>query len=66
MTARPAPLAAVPSEPQPTGCERCKANAKVVKELRAAVRELTERNERLVRAVQRESYHFDERVIRNK
>lgn len=47
-------------------CERCKALAKDVRELRAQVRKLTEENERLVRAIQRESHVWDERVIRNK
>lgn len=57
MTARTRPQLIVMDEP--SECERCKA-------LQQQVAELTEQNERLTRAVQRESHHMDERVIRNR
>jgi hypothetical protein len=52
-------LAAVKDVPP---CERCKEFAKERKELRAQVRELEKQNERLLRAVQRESYLIDKRA----
>ena len=66
MTVRPAPLAAVPDDPKPAECERCKSNATILKDLRAKVRQLTSENERLLNAVHRESHYMDERVMRNK
>lgn len=65
MSTSARPVLVAPDDPKatkPSGCERCKANAKVLKELRATVRELTEQNERLLRAVQRESYLIDKRA----
>lgn len=52
----------VPQRP----CDRCAAQAREIAELRARVTQLTEQNEKLTRAVQRESHYMDERVIRNK